>query len=369
MSDQYNFFGNNLKLARILNGLTLAELAEKIDTSRQYVHQLETQSRVPSYELILELSQHLKVKEGFFYVAPTGVLDDSSVHFRSNRTAKQSSRIHAKANVALFIRLIDFLSGYINFPEVNFPSDDKISTNTEIERVSERARSYWELGLGPIDSMTQIVECAGAITTTFEGVSNDVDALSSVIKRPVIVRNDAKDSPGRLRFDIAHELGHLIMHEGVVTGCKKTEAQANRFASSFLMPRSSFVKEFKVGTRMDWKMLSRLKERWGTSKAAILYRARQLELLTESRYKSHVIMLRKYEAKKEKDDYLIKYEKSELLPDAIENYFSAYGKNVSDLLDQLHVDADILNNILDFDIFKLDTQKKESNIYQIFPDK
>ncbi|EGR4144181.1 TPA: helix-turn-helix domain-containing protein [Vibrio cholerae] len=360
-----SFFGNNLKIARLLNGLTLAELAEAIGTSRQYVHQLETSSRMPSSEQLANLSSYLKVKEDFFFVIPTGVLDDTSIHFRSNRTAKVSSRIQAKVNVALFIRLVDLLSQYVNFPELNFPSADSITSNNDIERVAENARMHWELGLGPIDNMTQVVECAGAITTTFRGVSAEVDALSSVIKRPIIVRNDAKDSPGRLRFDIAHETGHIIMHQDIVTGCKQTESEANRFASAFLLPRSSFIREFRVGSRMDWKMISALKERWGVSKAAILYRARQLDLISESRYKGHVITLNKYEARKEKDDHLIQHEYSELIPDAIDNYISAYGKTLDDLLNELHVDIDLLNQILDFDISKYKDVKESSQIVPI----
>lgn len=363
--DEKGFIGNNLKLARILNGLTLAEVANKIGTSRQYIHQLETSSRSPSFDQLGELAECLRVKDDFFYVMPTGVLDDNSVHFRSNRTAKQLSRTQAKANIALFIRLVDLLSKYVNFPELNFPSEDDFSTSSDVEKIAEKARKHWQLGLGPIDNMTQIVECSGAITTTFSGVSHDVDALSSVIKRPVIVRNDAKDSPGRLRFDIAHELGHIIMHEDILTGCKKTESQANRFASSFLLPRTTFSKEFKVGDRMNWRMLSSLKKRWGVSKAALLYRARQLDLLTESRYKSHIIALKKYESKKEKDDYLIPFEKSELIYDAMKNFIECYGKTVDDLLNELHVNYSLVNQILDFDILSLRELEKKSNIIHI----
>lgn len=364
-SNKEDFIGNNLKLARILNGLTLAELADKIGKSRQYVHQLETSTRIPSKDQLMDLADHLSVKEDFFYVMPTHVVDDTSIHFRSLRTAKQSSIIQAKVNIALFIRLIELLSKYINFPEINFPSEENIDSSSDIERVSEKARMHWGLGFGPIDNMTRIAECAGAITTTFSGVSSDVDALSSIIKRPVIVRNDAKDSPGRLRFDIAHEIGHIIMHHDVVTGCKLTESQANRFASSFLLPRSSFVKEFKITSRMNWKMLSDLKERWGVSKAALLYRARQLDLLTDSKYKSLVITLNKYEAKKEKDDNLIKFEKSELIFDAIRNYILGYGKTIDDLLNELHVNAVILDKILDFNLSSLNVFEKESNVIPI----
>ncbi|MCK5726950.1 MAG: ImmA/IrrE family metallo-endopeptidase [Thiotrichaceae bacterium] len=361
----HDFFGHSLKLARLLNGLTLAEVANTIGTSRQYIHQLETGSRNPTTEQLGTLAQCLRVKNEFFYVIPTGILDDTSVHFRSNRAAKQSSRIHAKANVALFIRLIDVLSNYVDFPELNFPSEDNFSTSADIERIAENTRKHWGLGLGPIDNITQVVECAGAITTTFSGVSHDVDALSSVIKRPVIVRNDAKNSSSRLRFDIAHELGHIIMHEDILTGCKKTEMEANRFASAFLLPRSSFAKEFPVGDRMNWKALSALKKRWGTSKAALLYRARQLGLLTESKYKGHTTTLKKYEAKKEKDDYLIAFEKSELIPDAIQNYMKFYSKNVNDLLNELHVDYSLLNQILDVDILSFKAFEQESNVISI----
>ncbi len=343
------FIGDNLKLARVLNGLTLAELADRIGTTRQYIHQLETDVRTPSPLQMHELASHLNIESGFFGILPMGVLDDSSIHFRSNRTAKQSSRIRAKANVALFIRLVNLLSKYVNFPEVNFPSEGEVRSAMDIERVAEKARTHWSLGLGPIENMTRVAECAGAVVTSFEGVSADVDALSSVLKRPVIVRNDAKDSPGRLRFDIAHEVGHLIMHEGIVTGCKQTESQANRFASAFLLPRLSFVQEFKVGRRMDWRMLSALKERWGVSKAAILYRARQLDLLSESRYKGHVITLKKHEAKKEKDDYLIPIEKSELVKDAIQNYISIYGRSFQELANELCISKVLLRGILDFE--------------------
>lgn len=361
-----DFLGHNLKLARVLNGYTLAELAENIGTSRQYVHQLETSVRHPSPEQLLEIAECLNVRGSFFYVAPTSILDDTSIHFRSNRTAKVSSKIRAKASVALFIRTVDILSKYVCFPEINFPSAENLSVNPDIERIAESARKHWGLGLGPIANMTRVAENAGAIVTSFHGISADVDALSSVIRRPVIVRNDAKDSPGRLRFDIAHEVGHLIMHQDIVTGCKLTEAQANRFASAFLMPRSSFVKEFRVGPRMNWRALSALKERWGVSKAALLYRARQLNLLTETKYRSHIISLKKSEAKKEKDDHLVAFERSELIRHALESYIEAYGKTIKDFTEELHVTESMIDNILDFDISSLKyLESKGGNIIPI----
>ena len=68
-----------------------------------------------------------------------------------------------------------------------------------------------------------------------------VDAFSLSNKRPLIVRNTAKVNPCRQRFDLAHEMGHLVMHQGIETGCRLTEDQANQFACALLMPRASFA--------------------------------------------------------------------------------------------------------------------------------
>ncbi|MDF1895555.1 helix-turn-helix domain-containing protein [Rahnella contaminans] len=348
------FISYNLKLARLISGLTLSDVADNVGKSKQYIHQLETGVKAPTDDLLEMLGTLLHVNPKFFLMSHSSILDDESVHFRSNRTAKQASRLKAKASIDLFMRLIRLLEDYLTFPMVDFPSMEKIiETAGDVECAAENSRKYWQLGLGPISNMTRLVERSGAVVTFFQGVSSDVDALSSVVRRPIIVRNDAKDSPGRLRFDIAHELGHIVMHQGIQTGCKLTESQANRFASAFLLPRAAFIKEFRAGVRMDWRMLSELKGRWGVSKAALLYRARQLDLLTEAKYTSHIITLRKYEAKKEKDDYLVPMERSELIVNAIKSYLSAYNKTVDDLLEELLVEDVVLNQILDFDINSL----------------
>ncbi|WP_122673020.1 ImmA/IrrE family metallo-endopeptidase, partial [Pseudomonas viridiflava] len=95
-------------------------------------------------------------------------------------------------------------------------------------------------GLGPISSMTKLAEKVGVLVVNLADVDERVDAFSLFNKRPLIVRSTAKSSPGRQRFDLAHELGHLVMRQGIETGCRRTEDQANQFASALLMPRASF---------------------------------------------------------------------------------------------------------------------------------
>ena len=58
---------------------------------------------------------------------------------------------------------------------------------------------------------------------------------------------------GRIFFDMAHELGHILLHPWSESldliskeEFKSRENQANRFASAFLLPKESFLQEIQV---------------------------------------------------------------------------------------------------------------------------
>lgn len=117
----------------------------------------------------------------------------------------------------------------------NLIDNTKITELTPHNRENCRgARLRWNLSAdAPIDNMVNVLENQGAIVTCFDGVSDKVDALSVNRKYPIIIRNTAKESVCRMRFDLAHECGHLVMHDGIETGCKQTEREADAFASAF----------------------------------------------------------------------------------------------------------------------------------------
>ena len=150
----------------------------------------------------------------------------------------------------------------VNFPVIEREYNSSCYSNSEIELAAEECRKTWGLGLTtPIAKMTRVLENAGVVITQFNGVSEKVDALSLNRKFPIIVRNDAKESVCRMRFDLAHECGHFVLHDGVETGDQITESEANKFASAFLFPRAAFINEFisAKNTRLDWKLIYKLK--------------------------------------------------------------------------------------------------------------
>jgi Zn-dependent peptidase ImmA (M78 family) len=88
----------------------------------------------------------------------------------------------------------------------------------------------------------------------------------------------------RGRFDAAHELGHLTLHcEHRLPGGRDAEAEANAFASSFLMPRAGIMAQRLRGASLE-RILS-AKRKWGVSAMALTYRLHQLGLLLDWQYR------------------------------------------------------------------------------------
>lgn len=344
------FKGSQLRLARHYWGKTLNDIAEAIGCTRQYVSQLENgKGKLRLDDPITEaLSTALKVTPTFFF-KPVGVsLSEEQAHFRKLATTKTSMKQKILARGTVFDQLVEFIDTKVRLPLVDFPDYSGAETAEEIELAAERLRSYWGLGLGPISHMVRVVERAGAVVAFFQDASTEVDALSIVSRRPVIVRNDAKQSPFRLRFDIAHELGHLVLHEGQVTGDRKTETEANRFASAFLLPRTTFIKAFpRRGSRLDWTGISRMKMDFQVSKAAILYRAKSLGVIDEYQYRGAVIYLKNQgENIEEKEDPLCSKEQAETMQSALKVLRQNHEMNHRALAIYLDVTSDFLAEIV-----------------------
>lgn len=342
------FNGSNLRLARLYHELSLEQVAERVGKTRQYIQRLESGYALPTKELTNELAYVLFVLPDFFYNNEQSPVNEEIVHFRKRSATRVATKLATLAKAELYRRLIDVFEENLNLPPVRFP-EIKVYTQEDIEKAAEKCRIDWGLGFGPIDNMTRLAEKLGAFVTSFDSVSDDVDALSVPLERPFIVRNTAKKSPCRQRFDIAHEVGHLIFHGGISTGDRITESQANRFASALLLPRSAMAKYFPkpIGGRIDWKGLSQFKLTWKVSKAAIIYRAHQLSLLTDAQYKTAFFGLkRKGEAIDEKEDCLISHEKPELFYNAMDVLLNNVYSDIESLSKRLNILPEMLRELI-----------------------
>lgn len=254
-------------------------------------------------------------------------VDEQQCNFRKLRTAPVTVTKQVVARGSLFDELVGLLGERLALPLVDFPQIE-VHSNEDIERAAEHCREHWGLTVDqPITNMIRVVERAGAVVTYINGISIKIDALSIDRSRPIIIRSTAKAAPTRLRFDTAHECGHLVMHRGIVTGDTDTEAQANRFASAFLLPRRAFVREFPRTRRIDWSAILRMKLRWKVSIQAIIRRAYDLSLFDAAQYRRASIHISKTGQRKNEPGEPDVMEQPELLQLSLaklEEFFEIY---------------------------------------------
>ncbi|GAB3606746.1 XRE family transcriptional regulator [Conyzicola nivalis] len=287
------FNGQRLTMARQLAGLKKAHLAESIGMSPASVTGWESGAKLPNRATVAKLSLALSVDPRFFAGGPPPRI--SRPHFRSLRSTTQLAQDEAEAYGRFVAEVIGLLETSVEFPQLLLP-DLPVDPNDPIEEVeiaARIARDFFELPLGPVQHVVRLAEKAGVAVVFSEPGVASIDAYSlHSSTRPVIVLNPTKDDYYRQRFDAAHELGHLIMHHDAEPGSKPAEDQANRFASEFLMPAAQIRPHLPSSTAgRGWQELAELKEHWGVSLAALLYRARSLGVMNDVSYRNAVIRM------------------------------------------------------------------------------
>ena len=319
MNTDKPFRGEQLRLARLAFGYSLDEVGVAVGATRQFIHQLEVEAKAPSRDLVTALAGALGVTPRFFSAAPRATVRPEQCHFRKQATTPASITSQVLARGSILDALTEELDNRLELPTVNFP-DAAVHSLDDVEAAAEAARAHWGLGRsGPITNMMRVVENAGAIVTYFAGVSDRVDALSMDRRRPIIVRSEAKQSLCRLRFDLAHECGHLVMHRGIQTGDRPTEDQANRFASAFLLPRAPFLHMFPRSRFLNWELIFHIKLQWKVSARAVLRRAFDLGVISADQYRTGNIHLAKTgQTKVERYDADLPMESAELLEAAMD---------------------------------------------------
>ncbi len=313
MNNRFN--GERLKQARIYRGLTVAELAEKVGCQRQTLSMYEIAKSQPAENAVVErLAHELNFPIHYFYENTTlGVA--GTVYFRSLLTANKKYRNEQIVKMSFLSQIYSLLQDYIEFPKFVplIPSEDNSP-----EKVAALLRNAWGLGQGPLDNLISIVEQHGILVTSFSTSTNDVDAFSEFVDvgdNPtfLIAYSNNKTSAVRIHFDIAHELGHICLHEWSddIENISKEdfsvrERQANDFAAAFLLPEQTFKQDALAGPQTI-SYYKQLKKKWKVSIAAMIRRAENLGVMTMDEYQTLIrIMQRRGQRKEEPlDDILI----------------------------------------------------------------
>jgi Zn-dependent peptidase ImmA (M78 family)/transcriptional regulator with XRE-family HTH domain len=279
------FRGERLQLVREFRGYTQKELADLVKTSSAAVSDFENGKRLPSEQLIDLLSTRTGFLPSFFFERIAEPFSESQCSFRHRRTTPQRSKDQVRAHASLVGMVVGRLREIFRFPDVEVPSNTAM-TPAEIEKAAEGCRAAWKLDLNaPIKQVVRALERAGIVVISGSVDVSKIDAFSRFGTNPLIFLNRAVGTfPSRWNFDLAHELGHLVLHRDLVTGSVESEAAADLFAAAFLMPSLTFGSEFR-SRRFSWSLVFELKRRWQVSAAAIVRRGRDLGLIEEVTYR------------------------------------------------------------------------------------
>lgn len=283
-----------LTQARRLAGLTKRGLAEELGVSAASVGQWEAGTTAPRPDHLVRLGDSLDVPLTFFAAGrPYARLDVSSAHFRSLRRTPAVQRAKAIAFTEQVWELAHALEKRVQLPPVDLPgfSGGEVTHEgfpTDPTAAAQALRRHWGLGTGPIPHLVRTMESRGLIVTVvpFAGAATaTVDAFStSQLPRPVVVLTpDRADDVYRHRFTAAHELGHLVMHGESAPGDLVQEREADGFAAELLTPRGVITPQLPA--RMDLHALDRLSKVWGVAVDSLVYRCREVEVVSDTAYR------------------------------------------------------------------------------------
>lgn len=287
--------------ARQIRRVSAKDLAGAIGVSPKTVSAYETGRLAPPVATLAFIANHLQFPLGFFQRPltrpPTAT---ANVNFRSLRSSAAEDRERVVALGDLFQELMAAVAQVLPLQPADVPRADTFDRTWDlttpsgarspdvIDEVAMRVRRAWGLGDGPIPDMVRLLEAHGIWVQVLSEEAAEIDAFSYWSDgRANIVLNHAKGDPYRSRFDAAHELGHLVMHDADGPEGKEREKEANLFGSAFLLPRTTWSRVAPRSTN-PWHYVP-LKKQWRTSVAAMLYRSKTLGILDDRRFTSAMV--------------------------------------------------------------------------------
>ena len=273
-----------LEALRIARGLTQNALADESGISQASLSKVESGNLEIDAERWGKLAEALGVPISAFEAA-TGDVAVARTFHRKQRSTPAAEVKKIGADIALTSRRIHDLVGARTTTLQRHDLEDGFVTPQEVAR---NVRADLGLGTEPIRDLTKVIESAGVWVLKWPLDSVQVDAIASwpEASAPVILIGDHV-SPERLRFTMAHELGHAVMHDSDSSGAQEHEADA--FAGEFLLPTAELRKSWPKEPNLE--ALIELKRIWGMSLSALIRRAHDGGLLTEQQYRDWSIRL------------------------------------------------------------------------------
>lgn len=277
-------YGRRVRQARRIRRLSVSFVADKIGVRQPRLSELERSFTADiSEEILTQLTKALDFPFRFFSVEPQEAFHFGSLLFRARSTLTDTDADYLAEYAGAAGEIFEGLSEHASSPAVRLPD---LPHDVSASEAAEIVRQQFSIKAEePIDSLVRKAERAGIIVILLDfdvRLHDRLDAFSCWVgdytDRPVVVLRSGA-SWDRLRWSMAHELGHAVLHRRQREG--DIEAAANEFANELLLPRSALIREWpRTPTLMS---LLPLKENWGLSLQALMEHGFRAGLIDESR--------------------------------------------------------------------------------------
>lgn len=271
-------YGERVRQVREMHHLTQAALAEKIPRLTQWkLSRFEAGLSELDEELVALLAAASGVTVDYLERQPSLGLIAHSPQLRSRTRVTQGAK-----NAALqWARLIqEELQRLLRH---GTPLPVRLGT-LHGEQPATAAHHVRELlGFTLYEPLPYLVLAMERLGVSVLGIPLEVGALDAFCAwcddDPVI--GILAGIPGdRVRFSVAHELGHLVLHSGNVNS-KEVEVEADTFAAELLTPADALLRAMPQSLTLN--SLIMMKSQWGTSVKSLIRRARELDIIDQDR--------------------------------------------------------------------------------------
>jgi Zn-dependent peptidase ImmA (M78 family)/DNA-binding XRE family transcriptional regulator len=271
--------GHRVKQAREYCGLTQTELARRAGVSQSAIAQIEASRTNPSPQLLEAIAFQTGFPLAHFRRESLLHFPLGSLVFRARRAMTERERAQLHRHGEVIYEAVTRMAAKVEMVPLRLPR-----LNRGDFRDPAHAAMLTRVALGaspdaPLPNLINAAERAGVFVLPVPIRSEHAEAYSLwADDRPVIVV--FAGVPGdRLRLSVAHELGHLVMHQQLLGDDKQREQEAFAFAGELLMPEQAARSEMMPPLTLS--TLARLKPRWGMAISALVMRAARLEIITQ----------------------------------------------------------------------------------------
>ena len=280
--------GERIQRARKARGLSLVALGNHVGVSHTAIDKYEKNINIPNSQMLIKLAEVLSLSSIEYFFRPIAATFEPSFRKKSVLSAVDQNaiveQIQEKAERRIELEmLLDW--GSYHVPKLDSLAQDALKELDDVEKVVDELRDSWELGSNAIPHLVNELEKQGILVFYLDREILDVkfDGLAGHVEgHPVVAVCTNHNNGDRQRFTLAHELGHLLL-DPYFEDKKIREKYANRFAGAFLLPREEAYRFFSdKRKKISIPELVVAKKEYGISIQAILYRLRDLEIISKA---------------------------------------------------------------------------------------